>query len=276
MRHAVEHGAEKSTDHPAHTFPYTLEATGTPSGANVDVTSTANGTTTTQYPLTNGSGSMAMVTNASGAPVQTATYDPYGNLTSSYLAALSTPYPYGYAGMLYDATTQLYVVAAGYYDPSTGQGTQVSPGSGGGFTTEAATPREGGGGQVGPIGGEPVGGPGEGVGGADPYADVSGQISEGNVGYSLARAGARFDTDFQEQLKLRTVDKPRFSEPDVINAYEHGIVYWDPKTETFITYDPQTKVYLVYQRGSLSVFHSVMEGNLGKGRYIQIGSLGGW
>lgn len=62
-------------------------------------------------------GSTRTLTNAGGAVVATATYDPYGNLTTSS----GTLSPLGFAGEYTDAETGFVYLRARYYDPATGQ-----------------------------------------------------------------------------------------------------------------------------------------------------------
>jgi RHS repeat-associated protein len=76
----------------------------------------------------NRSGSIAAVTDSTGAVVSTYEYDPYGNSTGT----TGTLYePFRYAGGYWDATTighaALYKFGERYYDPSIGRWTQPDP-----------------------------------------------------------------------------------------------------------------------------------------------------
>ena len=71
----------------------------------------------TYYYLQDGSGSTSALTNASGAVVDSYTYDAFGNQTSTG----TVPNPFTYTGREYDRSTGLYYYRARYYDPTTGR-----------------------------------------------------------------------------------------------------------------------------------------------------------
>jgi RHS repeat-associated protein len=73
---------------------------------------------TTSYYLTDGQGSVRLLTSSSGAVTDRYTYDAFGNVQSSQG---STVNPYRYTGQQFDSLTGLYSLRARYYDPANGR-----------------------------------------------------------------------------------------------------------------------------------------------------------
>jgi RHS repeat-associated protein len=71
-----------------------------------------------------GLGSITSLSNSSGAPANTYTYDSYGNLTAS-TGTLTNPFRY--TGREYDSETGLLYYRARYYDPNGGRLISVDP-----------------------------------------------------------------------------------------------------------------------------------------------------
>jgi len=69
------------------------------------------------YYLTDGAGSVAAVTDSTGAVKDSYSYDPLGNATASG----SVPNPFTFQGGMYDSQTGYYYTGSGYYDPATEQ-----------------------------------------------------------------------------------------------------------------------------------------------------------
>ena len=63
-------------------------------------------------------GSTRVVTDSSGNPEDTYSYDPYGNIATSSLTVVN---PFTFAGQYQDPESGLLYLSARYYDPSTGQ-----------------------------------------------------------------------------------------------------------------------------------------------------------
>ncbi len=81
---------------------------------------TTGGVTTTYYYIINLQGDVLSLVNASGTPVATYTYDPYGKpLTAT--GTLASINPLRYRGYVYDPETGLYYLQSRYYDPSIGR-----------------------------------------------------------------------------------------------------------------------------------------------------------
>ncbi|OMD48446.1 hypothetical protein BSK56_11780 [Paenibacillus borealis] len=70
------------------------------------------------YYLYNGHGDVVQIVNTSGTPVNTYSYDEWGNITSQTEGIQNS---FKYAGEIYDAETGLYYLRARYYDPSIGR-----------------------------------------------------------------------------------------------------------------------------------------------------------
>jgi RHS repeat-associated protein len=70
------------------------------------------------YSLSDGQGSVRLLTDANGAITDSYTYDAYGNLLSSQGATVN---PYRYTGQQLDSLTGLYDLRARYYDPTVGR-----------------------------------------------------------------------------------------------------------------------------------------------------------
>ncbi|WP_379147446.1 polymorphic toxin-type HINT domain-containing protein [Paenibacillus sp. sgz500992] len=70
------------------------------------------------YYLYNGHGDVVQIVNNSGTPVNTYSYDEWGNITSQ---TEGIPNSFKYAGEIYDEETGLYYLRARYYDPSIGR-----------------------------------------------------------------------------------------------------------------------------------------------------------
>ncbi|WP_438498618.1 RHS repeat-associated core domain-containing protein, partial [Paenibacillus sp. IHBB 3054] len=70
------------------------------------------------YYLYNGHGDVVQIVNTSGTPVNTYSYDEWGNITSQ---TEGIPNSFKYAGEVYDEETGLYYLRARYYDPSIGR-----------------------------------------------------------------------------------------------------------------------------------------------------------
>jgi YD repeat-containing protein len=97
----------------------TVGGTGTdfttlPDGSIISETFSGN----TYYYLSDGLGSVAMLTDSSGNIADQYAYDPLGNITSSSGSASN---PFTFQGGIYDSVNKLYYTGAGYYDPATGQ-----------------------------------------------------------------------------------------------------------------------------------------------------------
>ena len=81
---------------------------------------TYNGTT--YYYVTNLQGDVLHIANASGTPVVSYTYDPYGKPTVSPTTTnvtLAEVNPLRYRGYVYDQDTGFYYLQSRYYDPTT-------------------------------------------------------------------------------------------------------------------------------------------------------------
>jgi len=78
-----------------------------------------DGTTVYYYGL-DGHGSVANLTDSSGAVVNTYRYDPYGNSLGKTETA-SLPNPWQYAGGYFDVESGLYLLGARYYAPTLGR-----------------------------------------------------------------------------------------------------------------------------------------------------------
>jgi len=79
---------------------------------------------TVYYYITNLQGDVLHIVNASGTPVVSYTYDPYGKpltTTGSLASTLGAHNPLRYRGYVYDNETGLYYLQSRYYDPSTGR-----------------------------------------------------------------------------------------------------------------------------------------------------------
>jgi RHS repeat-associated protein len=79
------------------------------------------------YYLTDGLGSVAALTNSTGAVVNTYSYDAFGAILT---ADEQTPNPWRFVGAynyLFDSETGLYKVGIRYYEPGTGRWTQPDP-----------------------------------------------------------------------------------------------------------------------------------------------------
>jgi RHS repeat-associated protein len=70
------------------------------------------------YYLYNGHGDVVQIVNTSGTPVNTYSYDEWGNITSQTEGIQNS---FKYAGEIYDTETGLYYLRARYYDPSIGR-----------------------------------------------------------------------------------------------------------------------------------------------------------
>ncbi|MEK4063786.1 MULTISPECIES: RHS repeat domain-containing protein [unclassified Paenibacillus] len=70
------------------------------------------------YYLYNGHGDVVQIVNTSGTPVNTYSYDEWGNITSQTEGIQNS---FKYAGEIYDEETGLYYLRARYYDPSIGR-----------------------------------------------------------------------------------------------------------------------------------------------------------
>lgn len=75
-----------------------------------------------------GSGSVAAVTDTSGNVIQTVTYSPSGAPIYTNVEPNVPSYPLSVDGVLCDTQTGLCSTGNGYYEPSTGQGTQLGAG----------------------------------------------------------------------------------------------------------------------------------------------------
>jgi RHS repeat-associated protein len=83
------------------------------------------------FPLYDGLGSVAAVTDRYGTVVATYKYDPFGKLVAS-TGTLQNPYRFlGGLGVYFDSATGLYKMGTRYYDPALGRFTQVDPTEGG-------------------------------------------------------------------------------------------------------------------------------------------------
>jgi RHS repeat-associated protein len=72
----------------------------------------------TSYYNADGLGSVTSLTNSSGAPAETYTYDSFGKVTASSGSLVN---PFQYTGREMDAETGMYYYRARYYDPSSGR-----------------------------------------------------------------------------------------------------------------------------------------------------------
>jgi YD repeat-containing protein len=108
---------------------YQYEAGGlknqTVSGTGTDFTTLPDGSIigetfsgSTFYYLSDGLGSVAALTDASGNIADQYAYDPLGNVTST---SGSVSNPFTFQGGIYDSVNKLYYTGSGYYDPATGQ-----------------------------------------------------------------------------------------------------------------------------------------------------------
>jgi YD repeat-containing protein len=75
-------------------------------------------TSTDYYYLYNGHGDVVQIVDTSGTPVNSYSYDEWGNITSQ-TEGISNPFKY--TGEIYDEETGLYYLRARYYDPSIGR-----------------------------------------------------------------------------------------------------------------------------------------------------------
>jgi len=73
---------------------------------------------TTSYYEQDGLGSVTSLSNAVGTPVETYSYDSFGNATAS-TGTLTNPFQY--AGREFDSETGIYYYRARYFDPSAGR-----------------------------------------------------------------------------------------------------------------------------------------------------------
>ena len=105
-------GLSRQTDSVGNTYFTTM-----PDGAVISETIPSGTSAGTYYYLSDGAGSVAALTDSTGAVKNTYSYDPLGNTTSSG----SVPNPFTYQGGMYDSSTQTYYTGSGYYDPATGQ-----------------------------------------------------------------------------------------------------------------------------------------------------------
>jgi len=80
--------------------------------------------TNSYYYLFDGLGSVVALTDSTGAAVDTYSYDPYGNVTSS---TGSVANPWQYTGGYRDSETGLVKLGQRYYDPTLGRWTQLDP-----------------------------------------------------------------------------------------------------------------------------------------------------
>jgi uncharacterized protein RhaS with RHS repeats len=72
------------------------------------------------YYLVDGLGSVAALTDASGAVTHSYAYDPYGVTTETTSSAVANPWRY--TGQYQDLATGLYKMGARYYQPELGAG----------------------------------------------------------------------------------------------------------------------------------------------------------
>lgn len=105
-------GLGKQTDSLGNTY-----FTSLPDGTLLSETVPSGSAAGTYYYLSDGAGSVAAVTNSSGAISDSYNYDPLGNATSSG----TVPNPYTFGSASYDSHTGFYYTGSGYYDPATGQ-----------------------------------------------------------------------------------------------------------------------------------------------------------
>ena len=98
------------------TFLFAYDANGTP------LTVTINGVP--YYYVTNIQGDVTAITNQSGVPMVTYTYDAWGNIltcSGSMAFTLGQYNPLTYRGYVFDNETGLYYVSSRYYDPEIGR-----------------------------------------------------------------------------------------------------------------------------------------------------------
>lgn len=105
-------GVDKQTDASGDTYFTTL-----PDGAVLSETVPSGSYAGTYYYLSDGTGSVAALTDSTGVIQNSYTYDPLGTATSTG----SVPNPYSFDGMTVDSATGFYYTGSGYYDPATGQ-----------------------------------------------------------------------------------------------------------------------------------------------------------
>jgi RHS repeat-associated protein len=86
-------------------------------GPNIDEPLAVQQGTNTYYYHADGLGSITALSNASGAIVQTYSYDSFGNM----MATGSISQPFTYTGREYDSETGMYFYRARYYDPKVGR-----------------------------------------------------------------------------------------------------------------------------------------------------------
>lgn len=86
-------------------------------GPNIDEPLALQQGTNIYYYHADGLGSITSLSNASGSPVQTYTYDSFGNITQTG----SISQPYAFTGREYDSETGMYFYRARYYDPKVGR-----------------------------------------------------------------------------------------------------------------------------------------------------------
>ncbi len=99
----------------------TMGTTRDPAGGLIGL---RNGASRSYY-LLDGLGSVAAMTDASGAVTHSYTYDPYGVTTETTSSALANPWRY--TGQYFDVSTGLYKMGARYYQPELGRWTQLDP-----------------------------------------------------------------------------------------------------------------------------------------------------
>jgi len=105
-------GVSKQTDTMGDTY-----FTSLPDGTLLSETVPSGSYAGTYSYLSDGSGSVAAVTDTSGAVKNLYSYNPLGNATSSG----SVPNPFTFQGGMYDSSTHYYYTGHDYYDPATGQ-----------------------------------------------------------------------------------------------------------------------------------------------------------
>jgi len=91
----------------------------------VSLLALTDGATVYYYGL-DGHGSVANLTDSSGAVVNTYRYDPYGN-SLGVTETATLPNPWRYAGGYYEAESGLYLMGARYYAPTLGRFLQQDP-----------------------------------------------------------------------------------------------------------------------------------------------------
>jgi len=95
----------------------TTSFTTTPDGTLLSETIPSGSNAGTYYYLSDGAGDVAALTDGSGNAVDSYSYDPLGNATSSG----SVPNPFTFQGWQFDSQTGYYYTGSGYYDPATAQ-----------------------------------------------------------------------------------------------------------------------------------------------------------